>query len=338
MVGNDNDASATQFGWDFQINSAIILFIENYEHVKKIKVEGKTQDVELLLDSGKYIFAQAKAFVNPDDTRNVQKQLKKAIKTLNIKNKPYLKLIYITNSKNPFNKRPEYFRYFSVYPYSELPSECKKVTDDLINKLETENKNWKEFDLESLVVKTLDFYGDDFRNRYKFIKLTVDEFLADIDTDFSKFSKKILDAWQLDLFHNTTIRNVTVLKKDLMWPLIFCVCESYNYDDDDQIFDDLDESDLEFVLTKYREFINKTSERFDFATKILTDYQNYHNNTTNRRNAIKNFVKDKWKDYSNYLLYLNLDPTITKCLSKVIIGTILKKKRNINNVKEKCGV
>ena len=58
----NRNASASAFGWDFQINSAILLMIDNIEDVSYVKVEGKYEDIELYLNNGKTIYAQAKSF------------------------------------------------------------------------------------------------------------------------------------------------------------------------------------------------------------------------------------------------------------------------------------
>ena len=45
-------ADAVVFGFDFQVNAAIVLFLENIEEVEKICLEGNYEDIELELSSG----------------------------------------------------------------------------------------------------------------------------------------------------------------------------------------------------------------------------------------------------------------------------------------------
>lgn len=40
---NDNCAAPSLFGWDFQINAAIAILIDNINQVEKIRVEGKNK-------------------------------------------------------------------------------------------------------------------------------------------------------------------------------------------------------------------------------------------------------------------------------------------------------
>ena len=76
-------ADAVVFGFDFQVNAAIVLFLENIEDVEKICLEGNYEDIELELSSGKMILAQAKAVEKASsDFVNVRKNLKKALTSL----------------------------------------------------------------------------------------------------------------------------------------------------------------------------------------------------------------------------------------------------------------
>ena len=54
-------ADAVVFGFDFQVNSAIVLFLENIKDVKSLCLEGNYEDIEIELNNGQYILAQAKA-------------------------------------------------------------------------------------------------------------------------------------------------------------------------------------------------------------------------------------------------------------------------------------
>ena len=58
----DRNASPSAFGWDFQANAAILLMIENIKKVDKIRVEGKTEDIEITLKNKTkiYIFRLAR--------------------------------------------------------------------------------------------------------------------------------------------------------------------------------------------------------------------------------------------------------------------------------------
>lgn len=82
-MGRSRRADAVVFGFDFQVNAAIILFIENVKNVKTLRLEGNYEDIEIEMDNGEYILAQAKAVQRAsDDFANVRANMKKAITTL----------------------------------------------------------------------------------------------------------------------------------------------------------------------------------------------------------------------------------------------------------------
>ena len=99
-------ATAVVFGFDFQVNAAIVLMLENIKELDSLRLEGNYEDIELKLTDDTYILVQAKAVVDSSsDFRNVRKNLKKALGSLSegAAKVNTRKLILITNSPNPFN-------------------------------------------------------------------------------------------------------------------------------------------------------------------------------------------------------------------------------------------
>jgi len=82
-VAKSRRANAVLFGFDFQVNAAIVLMIENIEDLKSLRLEGNFEDIELELDNNQYILAQAKAVEkSSSDFRNVRKNLEKSLISL----------------------------------------------------------------------------------------------------------------------------------------------------------------------------------------------------------------------------------------------------------------
>ena len=80
-MAHSRRADAVVFGFDFQVNAAIVLFLENVKDVKSLRLEGDYEDIEIELENGKYILAQAKAVERAsDDFSNVRKNMKKVVK------------------------------------------------------------------------------------------------------------------------------------------------------------------------------------------------------------------------------------------------------------------
>lgn len=70
----NRSANHVVFGYDFQVNAAIVLMLKNIEELKSLRLEGLYEDIELELENGSYILAQAKSVVGASwDFKNVRK-------------------------------------------------------------------------------------------------------------------------------------------------------------------------------------------------------------------------------------------------------------------------
>ena len=75
----NRNASPSAFGWDFQVNAGIVILLDSIREAKAVKIEGKTEDIEVVLQNGTHIFAQAKSSMDPEDSHNAKSDLKKAM-------------------------------------------------------------------------------------------------------------------------------------------------------------------------------------------------------------------------------------------------------------------
>ena len=78
-----NCAAPSLFGWDFQVNAAIAILIDNIKDVDKVRLEGSKQDIEITLSNKEKIYAQAKSVEKAGDYSNVKKHLTNALNSLN---------------------------------------------------------------------------------------------------------------------------------------------------------------------------------------------------------------------------------------------------------------
>lgn len=62
-MAKSSNASPEMFGFDFQVNATIVLLLDNIKNVKTVRMEGASEDIELTMNDGKHIMAQAKATV-----------------------------------------------------------------------------------------------------------------------------------------------------------------------------------------------------------------------------------------------------------------------------------
>ena len=75
-MANNSNASPEVFGFDFQFNASIFLILDNIKEVKTVRVEGASEDIELFMNNGNRIMAQAKSIVKgSSDFSNVRRNL-----------------------------------------------------------------------------------------------------------------------------------------------------------------------------------------------------------------------------------------------------------------------
>jgi len=131
-MGKDRRADAVLFGFDFQVNAAIVLMLENIKDLQSLRLESENEDIDIELYSGKHILAQAKAIVNSStDFTNVRSNLKKALESLSEGSKKVEteKLILITNSPNPLNEDASRSIFWGPARrgFSTLPESSQKI-------------------------------------------------------------------------------------------------------------------------------------------------------------------------------------------------------------------
>lgn len=162
----DRRAHAVLFGFDFQVNAAIVLMLENIKELKSLRLEGNEEDIELILEDNKKILAQAKSVENASsDFSNVRANLKKALTTLSEGSQKVdaTQLIFITNSPNPFNDKNSRNVFWGPTrrPFSTLPSSAQKIVVEYLAKIDD------PLDLQKFTVQVFPFETDDEAERYK---------------------------------------------------------------------------------------------------------------------------------------------------------------------------
>lgn len=331
----DTNASDTLFGWDFQINAAIVIMLEDVENISKVRVEGKTEDIELTLSDGGYIFSQAKALVEPSDTKNVRKKLGDALGTLNQAslNPMTKKLIYITNAYNPLNDPTSMMAFYGQArkSYDSLPESGKKVIETIISK-----KSYNTLKKNKLYIYTFPF-EQDLNNRYRVVIEKVKDFITSIKPILSGIAQDVLDVWLQQLFENATLHDTAIIlsKEDLIWPLIVIMCD--NNERSNPFIDNMDDGDYIEINERYKSFIDCKSQKFTFATRVITDFQDFQQGVVNGTERVLDFIDKRWADYSDEFLSGEIDE-IAMNLIKVTLYRIIQQRRLINDVKKKVNL
>ena len=138
---SEADATASAFGWGFQVDAGIFLFLYYFKDMKSLLIESKYQDIEIEFNDGHKIFAQAKSIQkNCDDNKN--KKFTDALESL-IKS-PLSEtdgdmLLYISNYGAPLLNDKEIFnnavRKLNISTNEE--AEALRLKNALVKKLET---------------------------------------------------------------------------------------------------------------------------------------------------------------------------------------------------------
>lgn len=341
IVINTN-ATPSAFGWDFQSNAAILMAIKNIKELVSLKVEGDIEDIEIFLKENKSIYIQAKSQVDPTPGVNTYSNLRDGLKTLiNASNqKEYEKLIYISNIKNPLKeKNLDYYwgSDYIIYTYTELNNEAQEIIDKYIKAAaEKYNLNLSKLNTEKLQLCAFPFFGENLETRYRIISSNVKRFVNE-----AKLSEGLADAllshWQKIFFQNSTQNKVQLSKEELVWPLVVL---SSSVSLDHPFFEDYDEGQIVEIETKYSQYINNKSEKFECVSRINTDFQAFlkENHVIKGKKAIQVFINTCWSNYRDMFENELIDSEINEGIIRLVLFQILNNRYSIENVKKAAGL
>lgn len=337
----DYNASASVFGWHFQINAAIIFMLREIRNIDSIRIEGLDEDIELQLSNGAKIFIQAKSKATLGADNNALTKLSEGMKTLihaASKNK-YEKLYFVTNYPNPIGGRQSQYNSFMGGTYiersfAEIPTGAKSSALTKIK--EVEQKYSLKMDTDKLFISVIPFDGEIKDIRERVISAQLKEFLNGISVNEGS-SKELLEIWQSDMFFNASNidTKIELNKKKLMWPIVVLNCE---LSEDDKLLDEveeelgLDSEDVEIILRRYGKFINKQIEHFDFVIKVISDFRNHKAVKRGRERKKEVFVNQNWSSYKKDIYSGDLTDELLETLIKIILLKLLNKQTMVTKV------
>ena len=324
-----SNASASAFGWDFQSNAAIMLMLKNIERASKVKVEGQPEDVEITLADGKKLMSQVKAVVKPDDFSHVKEKLEAGLRTLNNASKlsDVEQLFFVTNSPNPFNDTKTMYKFSSplnIVPFSELPTACQQTISDICT------SEGYDFDTALLTVCVMQFHGENEDERYKVLSTLTTEFLNNLGI-YRISTGSLLTLWQHSFAVNASQVTTSITKRQMVWPIIAILCE---VGDDDAKLEEYDENDVTEILQKYRSVINNNSERFEFVSRVLSDYSDFHPEMKSKERT-KKFTDEKWQNYKDSFDLRSANLTTVEMVIRLTITNVLRSRNVIADIKSK---
>lgn len=334
-MGRSRRADAVVFGFDFQVNAAIVLFLENVKNAKSLRLEGDYEDIEIEMDNGEYILAQAKAVERAsDDFANVRANMKKAITTLSEgSHKTNAKeLIMVTNSPNPFNNDSKSAFYGpSKRFYKDLPKSAKEIVNGYLKELE------ESLDVDKFKVQVIPFETDEYDERYKVIMQCVNDFVGELNINIAGLGRKLLDVWHRQVFDNGGKYNAAIKlnKKEIVWPILVKVTEDNILDE--EFRNQFDIGLLEEVRNRYADIIENHCERCEHFIKILSGFNSFQSKKKTIE-KINDFIEKKWNDYSNEFSSEIVEDEVKEAMTKIVIYKVLRQKYVINRVKKETNI
>ena len=331
-MGKDRRADAVFFGFDFQVNAAIVLMLENIKELQSLRIESENEDIDIELHSGKHILAQAKAIVNSStDFKNVRNNLKKALESLSEGSRKVEteKLILITNSPNPLNENDSRFLFWgpSRRRFDTLPNSSQEIISGYLSQIK------QPLDTAQFIIQVIPFETDDDSEKYKAVMQSINDFIGDLRLDIPGIGRQLHKVWCGDVFKNGTKKDVEIKlsKNSLIWPIIVIATDIERIDR--TFIERFDSVLYDEVVRRFRETINSCCERVEFFTRILYDFNCYANTGATKDKTI-NFVFDCWQDYSPEFDVDGIEPDTIEALTKVVIYNVLRRRFDIEKIKK----
>lgn len=325
-------ATSVWFGYDFQANAAIVLMLEHIQDMSTIRLEGY-EDIEIQLNDGSYVLAQAKAVVDAStDFRNVRANSKKAIETLSEASHDLKihKMVYITNTPNPFKDTDVGAIYtFSgraYKKYADLPPSTKGIISDLLPDIE------QLIDTAKFEIQVLPFESDDDRHKYRYVIDGISDFIGNLDITYDGLRNSLHDVWNAALTKSGTRKNesIKLRKKDIVWPIIVFVTGNGKLNREAEYCNLLDDGEYNEVSRKYRRIIDDYCERFEFVTKILSGYSS---SGIQGRDRITSYINEHWEEFKSEIGEDVIDERLQCSLVKIVMFNVLNRRFEIDNIK-----
>lgn len=369
---SNNDASASSFGWNFQANAGIFLFIYYLKDAESIKIESSQQDIEITLKDGAKIFAQAKSAQDYTTCKDKKEKFNKSILSLSCCSQEGDKYIYVSNIPDTFKNFRDPFNE-KVLSYGEclqgLQEQIMSSINSLISKQESKVNNLleqihnsksnipkelqrthnneklaldclKQFDINKLHICVISFWGED-KNRYSQIENSIVKLLSELgltSIDSLHLVVKLLPHWQNEFSHNSTVKDAPlskeITKKNFVWPIVVFLNDSII----DDIHNFLDFQPTSPDIEELRNLINASEtiyhERFEFSNRVINEYNAFI--SLNRGLTVRaletSFVKENYTKFTDEFASLNLETKLLESITKYFLIKIIQQFQKINNI------
>lgn len=332
----NRNASTSAFGWEFQANAAIVLFIKNIERASGIRIEGAKEDIEIYLDDGNVIYGQAKANATNDPGRGASTRFNDALVTLaeNVKATDCEQILYVTNDDYPLGKSLDYsvFHGGGFLLYDELTPDMRSFVSDKANSAGINQESLNKFG-----IFVVGFVGKDPSTRHKCIMRSINELIGKLGLNIYPVinEEKLRDQWGQLFQENAADTDMTIHldKEDFIWPIIVMLCSMDSYS---SVMADYDSDLVQEIIGSYASTITYQTQRFEFITKLLSDFGNYASRADNTRRifAGKDFISQHWPDYVDDLgLDAIHDKEDREVVMRAIMHSVLRRESVIGEIR-----
>lgn len=331
-MAKNRNASAVIFGFDYQVDAAICLFIRNISEIEKIKVEGKYEDIEQVMSNGSIIYCQIKSVIDPINTTDTTKRnkIKNALESLSkcpITNND--KLMYCSNQKDILISNAGLFSANNILEY-----EYDYLDDASKNLIRKYFKGQMDKCKALSIIKIPYNIATDNKTRRAFIYDSVKEFLLSVREE-PALSYSICQAWHEYLKNSSYGKpgEYFLTKKELIWVLIASIISNridYDLVDDEQIVDDVKKrcDDL---------FLNKLLN-FEIFNKLNFIYEEEKNKLVGSKVMIADIFEKKKEEIVNIVFSKNQYDDIDISTTFIIFSAVVRLKNRIKTIKEGCKI
>ena len=356
----NTQASYSAWGWLFQVTAAMVMGLKYRKKLTEMKVEGKTEDIELYFKDKKPIFVQAKSTGKSiEDNSNATKHCTDALNTLintsNIKKKNYSQLIYISNFLNPLKLTDEVWRALwkpskdelLVQNYtSGIPKEGKDYLNERAEGAKTQLKDGgylytdNYFDWNKVSIATLIFSRkneEDLEDNIKecaALNRLIDEILKS-DTN------KLRDNIEAELYRryvsNATNFKLMIKKNEICSLFIYKIVQGAPETYLEKKIPIFQQEDVE---TYAKGFIDEQSKNIEVINKILADFYDFYEfdapKYANEEEKLNAFIDQEGEDeeLKSYFPMDEKDEEIQKSCLKYLTYKILYKQHAIKDTRK----
>lgn len=361
IPAKNTEASASAFGWEFQVATGVILSILRISDLRSVEIEGQTEDIELYFENSDPEYVQVKAVqgdnIDVKDGEKATLAMNTLINTSNLTKGKYSKLLYVANFRNPLSMtearlaavwKPAMDSVFSK-SYMSLPSTEKKFIDDRISSAQKQlrdhhyNDSINHFDVNRLYIATILFKPVEVGSSSSAIAENSSTVLKGVIGDLMQNAKiavrrltidHVSHALQSFYFENAASpssngKHLKITKDRLIWRIILeLIGNSDSVTDDSVPISIISEVD-DYV----KFFIEDQSRDISVINKVYAELADYLPGKDPSKSEAESFINARWNRFKEDFPLLG-DEDVQEYGTKQLIRMILEGQRTVYRIKK----